>query len=499
MSIFPPNPSVNEEFSGYRWNGEVWEVIGIELNVNYARQDDFNNHTSASTTVHGISNTGNLVYTNDSRLTDQRTPLDNSVTSAKIVNGTILNEDISASAAISPSKISGTAVVDNDARLTNARTPTAHASTHASGGSDAVTIAQSQVTNLTTSLSSKVDYELPVNNQSGTTYIFTLDDARRLITATNANAKTFTIPPQTSVTWANNSMIRVVNYGAGALTIAGGLGVTVTNTATTIAQYQGAVAIRTGSDAWTLVPFGGGAISNANFSNTATGTYSADGKNYKFITFTGSGTLSVTKDGFADVVVVGGGGGSGVSQGGAGGAGGYIANTIFINTGTYTVTIGGGGGNGGSTGPGGMGGATRFAMLTAEGGGGGGFQSTAGGSGGSGGGGGQFAGAGGAFAQQGRNGGSNNGGGGGAGGIGANGFGIGGPGTGGVGLSSSITGSAVFRAGGGAGYAPGPSATTGGAGGGGNTWQAGAANTGGGGGADGGTGGSGVVIVRVAV
>ena len=46
--------------------------------------------------------------------------------------------------------------VDNlDSRLSNARAPTTHASTHASGGSDPITIAQSQVTSLTTDLAAK--------------------------------------------------------------------------------------------------------------------------------------------------------------------------------------------------------------------------------------------------------------------------------------------------------------------------------------------------------
>lgn len=46
-------------------------------------------------------------------------------------------------------------VDSTDARLTDARTPTAHAASHASAGSDAITIAQSQVTNLTTDLAAK--------------------------------------------------------------------------------------------------------------------------------------------------------------------------------------------------------------------------------------------------------------------------------------------------------------------------------------------------------
>jgi len=98
-----------------------------------------NSHTSATTSVHGITNTANLIYTSDSRLSDNRTPTDNSVTSAKIVDGTIVNADINATAAIDPSKISGTAVIDSDSRLTNSRTPTSHKSSHATGGSDVLT------------------------------------------------------------------------------------------------------------------------------------------------------------------------------------------------------------------------------------------------------------------------------------------------------------------------------------------------------------------------
>ena len=43
-----------------------------------------------------------------------------------------------------------------DSRLSNSRTPTSHASTHAAAGSDPVTLAQSQVTNLVTDLAGKV-------------------------------------------------------------------------------------------------------------------------------------------------------------------------------------------------------------------------------------------------------------------------------------------------------------------------------------------------------
>jgi hypothetical protein len=48
-----------------------------------------------------------------------------------------------------------TACVGNDSRLTNDRNPTAHAASHAVAGSDPITLAQSQVTNLTTDLANK--------------------------------------------------------------------------------------------------------------------------------------------------------------------------------------------------------------------------------------------------------------------------------------------------------------------------------------------------------
>jgi len=49
-----------------------------------AVQSNLDAHTGASTNVHGIANTADLVLTTDARLSDQRTPLDGSVTDAKV-------------------------------------------------------------------------------------------------------------------------------------------------------------------------------------------------------------------------------------------------------------------------------------------------------------------------------------------------------------------------------------------------------------------------------
>ena len=50
----------------------------------------------------------------------------------------------------------GTSAQGNDSRLSDARTPTSHASSHASDGSDPLTLAQSQITGLTSDLASKL-------------------------------------------------------------------------------------------------------------------------------------------------------------------------------------------------------------------------------------------------------------------------------------------------------------------------------------------------------
>lgn len=109
-----------------------------------------------------------------------------------------------------------------------------------------------------TQINLKSDYSMPRNTQSGTTYNFVLTDTSSLVVATNASAKTFTIPPQSSVQWPNDAILRIVNFGAASLTISGGAGVSVTNAVRTILQYESGIAIRTGTDAWTLVPFASG-------------------------------------------------------------------------------------------------------------------------------------------------------------------------------------------------------------------------------------------------
>jgi len=96
-----------------------------------------------------------------------------------------------------------------------------------------------------------------------------------------------------------------------------------------------------------------GGVSPADFSNTATGTYTSGGVDYKYVKFNSSGTLTVTSAGIADILIVSGGGGAGTTGGfvgGAGGGGGVSYQSIYLDTISYSAVVGGGGGGGGNGG-----------------------------------------------------------------------------------------------------------------------------------------------------
>lgn len=88
----------------------------------------------------------------------------------------------------------------------------------------------------------------------------------------------------------------------------------------------------------------------------ATGGTSADrtinGSPFKLLTFTGDGTLTVSKEGAFDILMIGGGtsgetswNGNGRPGSGGGGSGGYLQSTIYLVAGSYSIVIGAGGAN----------------------------------------------------------------------------------------------------------------------------------------------------------
>lgn len=113
------------------------------------------------------------------------------------------------------------------------------------------------------------------NAQTGATYTFALTDVGKTVTASNASASTYTIPPTASVAWPTGTTLEITNLGAGVVTFAAGAGVTVTNTASTLAQYASAALIRTGLNAWTVTPRSGGPSGLTLINSTAFTTQSS--------------------------------------------------------------------------------------------------------------------------------------------------------------------------------------------------------------------------------
>lgn len=100
---------------------------------------------------------------------------------------------------------------------------------------------------------------ITTNAQSNTTYTLALTDRDKLVTLSNASAITLTVPLNSSVAFATGAVVNIQQTGAGAVTIQGASGVTITSTGSTAtapvtrAQYSAASIIKTGTDSWTVI------------------------------------------------------------------------------------------------------------------------------------------------------------------------------------------------------------------------------------------------------
>lgn len=97
---------------------------------------------------------------------------------------------------------------------------------------------------------------LAFNPQTGTTYTFALSDKDKMVTANNASAQSYTIPPNSSVAFPVGTQINIIQIGAGQVTINIGSGVTIVSTGATAnapklrAQYSSATLIKRDTDTW---------------------------------------------------------------------------------------------------------------------------------------------------------------------------------------------------------------------------------------------------------
>jgi hypothetical protein len=100
-----------------------------------------------------------------------------------------------------------------------------------------------------------------INTQSGTTYtVVAADQFQVLVRATNASAKTFSIPTDATLDYPIGTAITFINSGAGLLTINAVTSGTTTITsagavsaAPTVGQHKAATAVKLAANAWTVV------------------------------------------------------------------------------------------------------------------------------------------------------------------------------------------------------------------------------------------------------
>lgn len=100
-----------------------------------------------------------------------------------------------------------------------------------------------------------------LNAQTGTTYTaVSTDQYQVLVTMNNASANTFYIPTDATYAFPNGTAITILQIGAGVTTIQATTPGTTTITsagatsaAPVLARYKAAVALKTGTNAWTII------------------------------------------------------------------------------------------------------------------------------------------------------------------------------------------------------------------------------------------------------
>ena len=94
------------------------------------------------------------------------------------------------------------------------------------------------------------------NAQTGTTYTLVLADAGKLVDLNNASAITLTVPLNSSVNYPVGTRIDLLQSGAGQVTVAGAVGVTINSKGAALkltGQWSAATLVQRSANLWVLV------------------------------------------------------------------------------------------------------------------------------------------------------------------------------------------------------------------------------------------------------
>lgn len=96
-------------------------------------------------------------------------------------------------------------------------------------------------------------WELDTMADTTTAYTLVLGDAGKYVTLSNASAITLTVPTNATVAFDVGTVVNVVQLGAGQVTIAGAVGVTVNSEGSKLklkGQYAVASLLKTATNTW---------------------------------------------------------------------------------------------------------------------------------------------------------------------------------------------------------------------------------------------------------
>ena len=183
---------------------------------------------------------------------------------------------------------------------------------------------------------------LPIATKTAS-YTAVVGDVGKRIVMNVASANTVTI---NNSIFAEGDTIFISNKGAGATTVTAGAGVTInTSGSLTLATSAGGTLVALSASTFGFFSGGGSAYGTATGGIGAPTAVTINSVNYEYLTFTSSGTVTITKAGFFDYLAIGGGGGNyGFTGGcfGGGGGGQAVFGSVYLSA-NQTITIGAGG------------------------------------------------------------------------------------------------------------------------------------------------------------
>jgi len=97
---------------------------------------------------------------------------------------------------------------------------------------------------------------IPLNTQTGTTYTIAATDAGDLITLTNSSPITLTVPTNATIPFAIGTQVTIAQGGAGKVTVAGAVGVTVNAADGYLSlrtQWSTGTLIKIATNSWILI------------------------------------------------------------------------------------------------------------------------------------------------------------------------------------------------------------------------------------------------------